>query len=98
MFTHWVLNGIDPRIAALKAHLPASGILPNGVRQGINGFREQGYGGPKPPSGAHRYVFHLYALDTDTDMPAGLTRQELDGAIEGHIILEATLTGRYAHH
>lgn len=98
LFTHWVLYGIDPRITELKEHLPASATLSNGARQGINGFGEQGYSGPKPPSGTHRYVFHLYALDTDTNMPGGLTRQELDGAIEGHIIEEATLTGRYHHH
>jgi Raf kinase inhibitor-like YbhB/YbcL family protein len=98
LFTHWILYGINPKVNALKGHIPAKGTLANGARQGINGFREQGYGGPQPPSGTHRYVFHLYALDTDTDMPEGLTRQELDGAIEGHIIEEATLTGRYAHH
>lgn len=97
-FTHWVVYGIDPKVSELKEHLPVSGILPNGARQGINGFREQGYGGPKPPSGTHRYFFHLYALDTDTDMPAGLTRQEAEGAIEGHVIEEATLMGRYRQH
>jgi len=64
---------------------------------GLNGFGGLGYGGPQPPSGTHRYFFHLYALDTDTDMPAGLSRQELDGAIEGHIIEEAHLMGRYKH-
>jgi Raf kinase inhibitor-like YbhB/YbcL family protein len=98
VFTHWVLYGMGPNATELNEHVPPTGILPNGARQGVNGFREQGFGGPKPPSGTHRYVFHLYALDTDSDMPAGLTRQELDGAIEGHIIEEATLTGRYRHH
>jgi len=98
LFTHWLMYGIDPGLTELKEHLPPSGILPNGARQGVNGFREHGYGGPKPPSGTHRYIFHLYALDTDSDMPAGLTRQELDGAIAGHIIEEATLMGRYRHH
>jgi len=98
LFTHWVLYGIDPKTNELPEHLPATGKLPNGARQGVNGFGEQGYGGPQPPSGTHRYFFHLYALDTDTDMPAGLTRQELDGAIEGHILDEATLMGRYSRH
>jgi Raf kinase inhibitor-like YbhB/YbcL family protein len=97
LFTHWLLYGIDPGVTELKEHLPSTGVLSNGARQGINGFRERGYSGPKPPSGTHRYVFHLYALDTDSDMPAGLTRQEVDGAIQGHIIEEATLTGRYRH-
>lgn len=98
LFVHWVLYNISPDISELPEHQPSTAEISNGARQGINGFRERGYGGPQPPSGTHRYVFHLYALDTDTDMPAGLTRQELDGAIEGHVIEEAQLVGRYQHH
>ena len=68
------------------------------ARQGLNGFGETGYGGPQPPSGTHRYFFHLYALDTDSDMPPGLTRQEIDGVLEGHVIEEAILIGLYTNH
>ncbi|MDE3197972.1 MAG: YbhB/YbcL family Raf kinase inhibitor-like protein [Acidobacteriota bacterium] len=95
VFTHWLLYGIDQKVSGLPEHLPGSGRLANGARQGVNGFGEMGYSGPKPPSGTHRYFFHLYALDTDTDLPPGFTRQELDGAIEGHIIEEAVLIGTY---
>jgi phosphatidylethanolamine-binding protein (PEBP) family uncharacterized protein len=56
-----------------------------------------GYGGPQPPSGGHRYFFRLYAVDTDLDIPAELNRQELDGAIEGHVLAQAELMGRYQH-
>jgi Raf kinase inhibitor-like YbhB/YbcL family protein len=97
VFVHWVLYNISPGTTELEEHQPSAPELSNGACQGINGFGEQGYGGPQPPSGTHRYVFHLYALDTDTDVPAGLTRQELDGAIEGHVIEEAQLIGRYQH-
>jgi len=97
LFTHWIVYGINPHTAELEANLPHAGHLPGGARQGRNGFGETGYGGPKPPSGTHRYLFHLYALDTDSDMPPGLTRQEVDGAIEGHIVEEAVLMGRFAH-
>jgi len=97
LFTHWIVYGIDPKTTALKQDM-AGGASSNGVRQGVNGFREIGYGGPKPPSGTHRYFFHLYALDTDTDVPTVLGRQEIEGVIEGHIIEEATLMGRFAHH
>jgi Raf kinase inhibitor-like YbhB/YbcL family protein len=96
-FVHWLVYGIAPNATELQEHLPATPELPNGARQGRNGFGGLGYGGPQPPSGTHRYFFHLYALDTDTDMPAGLSRQELDGAIEGHVIEEAQLMGRYKH-
>ena len=88
--THWIVYGIDPATREVPENQ-----VPNNARQGTNGFGETGYGGPQPPSGEHRYYFHLYALDTDTDIPPGLTRQEIDGAIEGHIIEEAKLMGRY---
>jgi phosphatidylethanolamine-binding protein (PEBP) family uncharacterized protein len=39
----------------------------------------------------------LYALDTDSNLPTVLTREELEGVIQGHIIEEAELTGRYQH-
>jgi len=70
---------LPPEDAELKEGQPESAELPNGARQGINGFEEFGYGGPQPPSGTHRYFFHLYALDTNSDLPAGLTRKELGG-------------------
>lgn len=95
LFTHWIVYGIDPHTAALQEHTPHTGHLRNGARQGVNGFGETGYGGPKPPGGTHRYFFHLYALDTDTDVPTVLARQETDGLIEGHIIEEAVLMGRF---
>lgn len=96
-FVHWVLYGISPGTTELAEHLPPAARLSSGARQGVNGFGERGYGGPQPPSGTHRYCFHLYALDTEADMPAGLSRQQLDGAIEGHVIEEAQLMGTYRH-
>jgi Raf kinase inhibitor-like YbhB/YbcL family protein len=97
VFVHWLLYGIDPRVTQLEEHLPATPQLPNGARQGRNGFGDLGYGGPQPPSGTHRYFFHLYALDTDSDVPGDFGRDELEGIIEGHIIEEAQLMGRYQH-
>jgi Raf kinase inhibitor-like YbhB/YbcL family protein len=95
LFTHWIVYGIDPATMNLPEHVPARKKLPDGAQQGENGFGERGYGGPQPPRGAHRYFFHLYALDTDMDLPAGLSREELDSAIDGHVIEEAQLMGRY---
>lgn len=95
LFTHWLVYGIDPTTTEFPERLPATGELPNGARQGKNGFGDVGYGGPRPPSGTHRYYFHLYALDTDTGLPAGMTRDELEGVIRGHVLAEAELMGRY---
>ena len=96
LFTHWIVYGIDPGTTSLAEHQPDAPELPNGARQGINGFGELGYGGPQPPSGTHRYFFHLYAIDKDTKFPARLTRQEIDDAIAGHVLEEATTMGRYS--
>ena len=95
LFTHWIVYGIDPHTTGIAENQPRTGELRNGARQGENDFEEMGYGGPQPPSGTHRYVFHLYALDTDSSLPAGLTRREINGVIEGHVIEEATIMGRY---
>jgi len=95
VFVHWLVYGIPPAGTELDEHLPATAKLPNGVRQGRNGFGELGYGGPQPPSGTHRYFFHLYALDTDLALQAGASREELDQALQGHILEETQLMGRY---
>jgi len=47
-------------------------------------------------SGEHRYVFKVYALDAVLQLSRGAKRQEIDAAIEGHIIDEAQTMGRYA--
>ena len=65
----------------------------------INGktdFGEIGYGGPAPPDKRHTYIFKAYALDTALDLKEGYSKQELEDAMEGHIIAEAKLTGTYA--
>ena len=63
---------------------------------GKNDFGEIGYGGPAPPDGRHTYVFKLYELDTDLDLKEGYSKQELEDAMKGHIIVESKLTGTYA--
>ena len=96
-FVHWLVYGIPPDTSELDEDVPATPQLPNGALQGRNGFREFGYGGPQPPEGTHRYVFHLYALDIDPDLEGGASREELDEAIQDHILEEAHLMGRYQH-
>lgn len=98
LFTHWLVYGMNAASRGLKEKQPYGTEVTNGGRQGLNGFGDVGYDGPQPPEGTHRYFFHLYALDTDTHLPAGMTRQEIYGAIEGHILEEATLMGRYSSH
>jgi hypothetical protein len=90
-FTHWLVWNIPPETKEFII-----GTTPNGVVQGINDFGKSGYSGPCPPSGEHRYVFHLYALDKNPQLTPQARRREFDAALKGHILGEAKLTGRYS--
>jgi Raf kinase inhibitor-like YbhB/YbcL family protein len=70
--------------------------IPAESSEGTNDYGEKGYGGPKPPSGTHRYFFKLYALDEELDLAEGLKSSEVEEAIEGHVITKAELMGQYA--
>jgi Raf kinase inhibitor-like YbhB/YbcL family protein len=65
------------------------------VRQGKNDFGNLGYGGPCPPSGTHRYFFRIYALDAMLELSLGSTRSQVLKAMEGHVLAEGTLVGKY---
>ena len=71
------------------------GSTPKGV-QGTNDFGKSGYGGPCPPSGAHRYYFKVLALDRELDLPFGAKRGPLDAAMKGHVLAQGELMGRYS--
>ena len=95
-WVHWVLYGIPPRLRQLSEGLPAKDTVADIGRQGVNDFRRVGYGGPCPPRGpAHRYFFKLYALDVQITLPPRKTKAELLKAIEGHVLGQAELMGRY---
>jgi len=64
-------------------------------KEGINDFGRKRYGGPCPPSGTHRYFFKIYALDTLLNLKEGITKEELENAMQGHILAEAQLVGLY---
>ena len=90
-FTHWVVFDMDPKVVDLgEDHAPEN------ARQGSNDWGQVEYGGPKPPSGEHRYFFHLYALDTKLNLPRGSTRLQVEQAMQGHVLDRAELIGRYA--
>ncbi len=48
-----------------------------------------------PPPGTHRYFFKLYALDSKLSIPSYSQKQDLEKAMEGHIIEKAELVGLY---
>ena len=67
-----------------------------GYAEGMTDFGEGGYCGPAPPDKRHTYVFKLYALNIELDLPSESTKADVEKAMEGHIIEQATLTGTYA--
>lgn len=94
-WVHWIMYNIPVTDTSLVAHIPADTLLHNGAKQGISSFRRPGYGGPCPPNGYHRYYFKLYALDIMLPYPAGLNKRKLLAVMQGHILAEADLMGRY---
>lgn len=88
-WVHWVVWNIPPYTKTI-----AKGTEPEGV-QGKTSFGRAGYGGPCPPSGTHRYFFKLYALDTMLGLKKGSSKEDLESAMDGHIIDEAELMGTY---
>ena len=94
-WVHWVIYDIPANTKELKENIPLQEKLDNGAKQGTNDFRKIGYGGPCPPRGTHRYYFKLYALDTTVNLEPGNTKAELLKAIEGHILAQGQLMGKY---
>ena len=99
-FWHWILFDIDSSVTQLAAGRGSSDGTDLGASgtQAANDYGAVGYGGPCPPKGlpAHRYIFTVFAVDTDRlDVTP-----ENSGAIFGfnlhfHTLARASITGVY---
>ncbi len=89
-FAHWIVWNIDKKVRKIM-----EGTTPAGAIEGLNDVDQIGYIGPCPPTGAHRYEFHFYALDTVIDLPLISKKQDLRSAIRDVIIEEASIVGIY---
>jgi Raf kinase inhibitor-like YbhB/YbcL family protein len=97
-FVHWLIWNIPGDQRELPEGSPDKGTLPDGARQGKNGFGNIGYNGPAPPHGPwHHYYFKLYALDTLLDVPEGAERSQLETAMKDHVIASGQIMGMYMH-
>lgn len=97
-FDHWIVWNLSPDLHRLSEGAWEMKGLASKPRQGINGFGQVRYRGPCPPPGkAHRYFFKLYALDAMLELAEGARKQELEKAMEGHILEKAELIGTYKH-
>lgn len=95
IWVHWVVYKITPGTERLDENTPPDKNIYGGAVQGVNDFGRIGYGGPCPPGGTHRYFFKLYALDTFINLEPGATKASLLKAMQGHILEETRLMGKY---
>jgi Raf kinase inhibitor-like YbhB/YbcL family protein len=87
---HWLVANIPPDAAQL-----AAGKLPAGAVVGANSWSVARYDGPQPPSGTHRYMIRVYALDTPLALKPGFTQGQLADAMKGHVLAQAQLEGTF---
>lgn len=94
-WVHWVVYNISPGVKMVD-----EGSVPTGGAEGKSSFGEMKYGGPCPPSGAHRYFFKLYALDTTLafEKPEVVDEHAVSEAMAGHVVDEAELVGLFSKH
>ena len=86
-FVHWLVYNIPVDNRIEEDSVPGT--------QGVNTYGKRAYGGPCPPSGTHRYVFKLYALNTVLALGDIANRETVVAAMEGHIVDTAELIGLY---
>lgn len=94
-FVHWILYNVSSDTRVLGESLGRN-RLPSPAREGTNDFRRTGYDGPCPPSGEHRYVFTVYALDATLELPFYPSWREVEPAIANHVLASTTLEATYA--
>jgi len=96
-FWHWTVANIPADVTSLAAAASSDG-LPKGAVEGRTDFGAPGFGGAAPPAGhgPHRYIFTVFAVDTD----ALEVTPDNSGAVFGfnlhfHTLARASITGIY---
>ncbi len=89
IWAHWVVFNIKPVAQSIPEKSNPFGTIGKNTRGNIS------YGGPCPPDKEHRYFFKLYALDITLPLTEGASRIDVEQAMQGHIIEQAELMGRY---
>ena len=95
VYCHWVMYNIPPKADTIFGNQPHENVSHDGTLQGVNSFGGIGWDGPADDIADQELIFSLYALDTKLDLPGGASSQDVEDAMESHIIQVTQLTGRY---
>ena len=92
-FVHWIVYNVPAGANKIDTGTPS------GSAQGKNGQGGSEYYGPHPPPGKpHHYHFHVYALDSRLSLDPGASKDELLGAMSGHVLADGELVGVFESH
>jgi Raf kinase inhibitor-like YbhB/YbcL family protein len=90
VFCHWVLWDIPVAISEVSENsLPLDAVV------GVGSSGANQYMAPCPPTGVHHYRFKLYALDKELFLSVNSKQTDLEEAMSGHILAQATLVGLF---
>jgi Raf kinase inhibitor-like YbhB/YbcL family protein len=93
VWDHRILFNVPGNINKIDESIKA---MPIRISLGKNSWGKSEYGGPcPPPKSEHNYFFKLYALDARINLSDGATKQQIESAIEPHILAKAVLIGKY---
>ena len=89
---HWMVWNIPASANGIP-----EGSLPPGSVQGANITGQNAYFGPGAPAGPryHHYVFELYALNANLELPATASRDDLMKAMAGKTVAKSAYVGRF---
>ncbi|WP_291834491.1 YbhB/YbcL family Raf kinase inhibitor-like protein [Brevundimonas sp.] len=93
-FWHWTVANIPAEVS----ELPAGGPVPAGAVEGRTDFGAPGFGGAAPPPGhgPHRYIFTVFAVDTDKlDVTPDNSGAVFGFNLHFHTLAKATITATY---
>jgi Raf kinase inhibitor-like YbhB/YbcL family protein len=94
-FTHWILFNIPQDVHEIKSAATPAELTQRKIEIGNNSSGAAAYVPPCPPSGKHRYIFRLYALDVPQIHPASDDRDAVMDAMTGHVLAYGEIVGLF---
>ena len=93
--THWMIFNIPGDATSLPEGVKADSTV--GVQAANITGQPMFFGPCAPPGPSHHYTFELFALDTKLDLQKGASRDDVQKAMEGHVLTGTVLIGLFHH-